>query len=68
MNIDGKELAGSVRGWMGFTLGILPFLQFVPIPAVQAIMLPLHEFLYAFVGVGAVLQATSPAIIKKKSK
>ncbi|CAB4203037.1 hypothetical protein UFOVP1365_29 [uncultured Caudovirales phage] len=65
MKIDGKETAAKVRGWMGFALGVLPFLQFVPVPAVQAVMIPLHDFLFAFVGAGAILQATSPAIIKK---
>lgn len=67
MTISGIEAARRVKGWLGLALTLTPFLQFIPVPAIQSIVAPLNEFLLAFVGVGAALQASSPAIIGKAS-
>lgn len=66
MAISGKEASQRVKGWAGFLLSFTPLLLAIPSAAVQAVALPLQEFLLALGFTGAVLQANSPKIIEVK--
>jgi uncharacterized RDD family membrane protein YckC len=67
MAISGREAFDRVRGWAGLILSITPFLLYIPIPAVQAVVVPVQEFLLAMGGAGVALQATSASLVKPKN-
>lgn len=62
---SGTEVAGKVKGWVGYLLTLIPVLAIVPSP-VQPFLAQANEFLLALFGVGgATMVASSPKIIGK---